>query len=172
MFPGLTLSGSSEAGLSAAKTLGAIAIKYPKPAGDYKNELCDTSVKLGIRVGIIAREDEQAAWKVAYERFPVDRKGQLTHQLAMRTSDSEWHRQLSELGREAEQGKNPYWLVPFENYKTFSPYLVGTYETVARELAGYIEAGFETFLLDVPANEEELRRIRIVFDRASEQVAK
>ena len=42
---------------------------------------------------------------VARERFPEDRKGQITHQLAMKVSDSAWHRQLSELGerRVAEQ---------------------------------------------------------------------
>jgi alkanesulfonate monooxygenase len=35
LLPGVFVSGSSEAGLLAAKTLGATAVKYPKPAGDY-----------------------------------------------------------------------------------------------------------------------------------------
>src|SRR6266568_2707506 len=47
---------------------------------------------LGIRIGIIAREDAGEAWAVARARFPEDRKGQLTHQLAMKVSDSEWHK--------------------------------------------------------------------------------
>jgi len=41
-----------------------------------------------VRVGIIARKSEEEAWSIANERFPGDRKGQITHQLAMKTSDS------------------------------------------------------------------------------------
>jgi alkanesulfonate monooxygenase len=44
----------------------------------------------------------------------------------------------------AEQTKikrMPYWLRSFENYKTFCPYLVGSYSTVAEELARYIALG-------------------------------
>src|ERR1700737_5624745 len=38
LFPGVFVSGSSEAGLVAAKALGATAVKYPKPARDYGQE--------------------------------------------------------------------------------------------------------------------------------------
>jgi alkanesulfonate monooxygenase len=89
-----------------------------------------------IRVGIIARETAREAWRVARERFPEDRKGQITHKLAMKVSDSRWHEQLS--GTEAdgapdedEARPNPYWLVPFQNYKTFCPYLLGTEQRMA-----------------------------------------
>ena len=60
----------------------------------------------------------------------------------MKVSDSHWHRQLSELGG-SEGGQtthDPYWLWPFENYATFCPYLVGSYERVASELRRYIES--------------------------------
>src|ERR1043165_3661218 len=75
----------------------------------------------GIRVGVIARESDDEAWAVAHSRFPEDRKGQLTRQLATQASDPAWHKQLSELGQDQE-GKGPYWLVPFSNYKTNCPY--------------------------------------------------
>ena len=32
LFPGLLISGSSEAGLAAAKAIGATPVQYPKPA--------------------------------------------------------------------------------------------------------------------------------------------
>src|SRR6266545_702032 len=105
---------------------------------------------IGMRVGIIARDDDSQAWKVARTRFPEDRKGQVTHALAMKVSDSHWHRQLSELGAAPPSAENPYWLGPFENYKTFCPYLVGSYSTVAVELARYLELGFDTFIVDIP----------------------
>ena len=125
----------------------------------------------GIRVGIIAREDEGTAWRVAHARFPEDRKGQLTHQLAMKKSDSSWHKQLSEIGEETDEGNPIYWLGPFKNYKTFCPYLVGNYERVAHELARYIAAGFRTFILDIPPDEEELYHTNIVFQRSMRKVA-
>ena len=167
LSPGIFVSGSSEAGLAAARSVGAVAIKYPKPVGEYEGVDADAAVDSGIRVGVITREDNDEAWRVAYERFPEDRRGQIAHQLAMKVSDSTWHKQLSDMGEEAEIQDSPYWLTPFKNYKTFCPYLVGSYSRVAEELAGYIAVGYESFILDIPPNEEELRHVGVVFDLAS-----
>jgi alkanesulfonate monooxygenase len=167
LFPGIFVSGSSEAGVAAAKAMGATAIRYPKPAKDYQTEsLVADGVSSGVRVGIIARDSSEEAWKIAYRRFPEDRKGQLTHQLAMKVSDSSWHKQLAQLGEKTETGQSPYWLVPFQNYKTFCPYLVGSYEQVGSELARYIEAGYRSFILDIPPNEEELHHINATFEHS------
>jgi alkanesulfonate monooxygenase len=169
--PGVFVSGSSSAGMAAAKQLGATAVQYPKPASEYEPGSAAGDLEAGIRVGIIAREDSADAWRIARARFPEDRKGQITHQLAMKTSDSQWHKQLSELGKEDAGEENPYWLVPFENYKTFCPYLVGSYERVADELARYMNVGYKTFILDVPASPEELEHIRMAFEHAGARVA-
>jgi len=167
LVPGIFISGSSEAGLAAARTLGATAIKYPR-AADAEERLPDDFLHLGVRVGIIARERDADAWAVAYSRFPEDRKGQLTHQLAMKVSDSSWHKQLSTVVVETE--RSPYWLVPFQNYKTMCPYLVGSYDRVAQELARYIALRYRTFILDVPFDREELDHINLAFARALETV--
>jgi len=166
LFPGIFVSGSSDAGLATARAIGATAIKYPKPVGECNQEPPDAGLDSGIRVGIIARPDGSEAWRVAHKRFPEDRKGQLTHQLAMTVSDSSWHHQLSETVKEAKSNHNPYWLVPFENYKTFCPYLIGSYDRVAQEISRYVTVGFRTFILDIPPDEEELRHIGIVFQQA------
>lgn len=166
LFPGIFISGSSEDGLAAARAIGATAVKYPKPATEYRHDTPDPTIDAGIRVGIISREREVDAWEVAHARFPADRKGQLARQLATRISDSVWHRQLAETGPTGEQ--SPYWLVPFENYKTMCPYLVGSHERVAADLAAYMAAGYRTFILDVPPDAEELRQITIAFGRALE----
>jgi len=171
LLPGIFVSGSSEAGIAAAQALGATAVKYPQPA-QCEPESLHGSFKSGVRVGIIARESGEEAWGVAHSRFPEDRKGQLTHQLAMKTSDSAWHKQLSQLGDEVKGNGSPYWLWPFENYKTFCPYLVGSYDCVAEELARYIGRGYTTCILDIPPTREELRHIQVVFSRARQLVAK
>jgi len=167
LAPSVLVSGSSKAGMDAAQILGATAVQYPKPAAEYGTAVSANPASIGIRIGIIARSDDAQAWSVARTRFPEDRKGQLTHQLAMKVSDSSWHHQLSELGKTKLVPENPYWLVPFENYKTFCPYLVGSYDRVADEVARYIDAGYRTFILDVPASPEEMRHIGTVFEHAA-----
>jgi alkanesulfonate monooxygenase len=164
--PGVFMSGSSEAGIAAANAVGATAIHYPKPASDYDDTASGTDA--GIRIGVVCREGEQEAWDIARARFPEDRRGQLTHQMAMKVSDSVWHKQLSELAASAVSESNPYWLVPFENYKTMCPYLVGDYQRVGTELKRYVDLGYHTFILDVPGSMDELVHTRRAFDQIGE----
>jgi alkanesulfonate monooxygenase len=170
LFPRLLISGSSEAGLAAAKAIGATPVQYPKPAKEYESA-SPNGDRAGIRVGIIARPTSSEAWAVAIERFPGDRKGQLAHQLAMRLSDSVWHKQLSEMAHENGDLQGVYWMWPFENYQTFCPYLVGNYEEVADDLSKYIRAGHSTFIVDIPPSQEELNHVRAAFDYAAREVA-
>lgn len=169
LAPGLTISGSSPAGLAAAKEIGALAIRYPKPVSDEEEENPSPPPGgLGVRVGIVARESAEEAWEVAHARFPEDRHGEVKHQLAMKVSDSHWHRQLSDRDEEEEADDNPYWLGPFNQGQTFCPYLVGSHERVGAELARYMGAGFDTFILDIPPDHEELEHTGAAFERASE----
>jgi alkanesulfonate monooxygenase len=165
LLPGIFVSGSSEAGFAAARETGATAIEYPKPTAQYDTGPRREGIASGIRVGIIARQNGTEAWEVAYDRFPEDRKGSLIHDLALKTSDSVWHKTLASLGTESLK-TSIYWLRPFETYKSFCPYLVGSYDQVAEELANYIGIGYKTFILDIPATKEELEHINMVFDRA------
>ena len=89
----------------------------------------------------------------------------------MKTSDSQWHKQLSQLAEESKSNRSPYWLWPFENYNTFCPYLVGSYEQVAAELGKYMAQGFRTFILDIPAAAEDLQHTRLAFARAQHMVS-
>jgi alkanesulfonate monooxygenase len=171
LYPGILISGSSDAGLAAAREIGATAVKYPKPPGEEVDQRGDT-VDSGVRVGIIARDDSEEAWRIALERFPEDRKGQITHKLAMKVSDSQWHKQLSDLGDRPVGDENPYWLGPFENYNTFCPYLVGSYDAVAAEVGRYISLGFKTFILDIPVSDEELEHTAVVFERGKQLAAR
>lgn len=169
LVPGFLISGSSEAGMAAAHAIQATAVKYPKPAAEESQAAHNAPVPCGVRVGIIARPDNAAAWEVAEERFPADRTGEITHQLAMKVSDSVWHKQLSESGYADPDRGNPYWLRPFQTYKTFCPYLVGGYDQVADELAAYMAGGYRTFILDIPPSYEELEHTGAVFEAAVER---
>jgi alkanesulfonate monooxygenase len=165
LYPVITVSGSSPAGLAAAEALGAIAVEYPQPLDQDGRLPNPHSSPRGIRIGIVSRESEDEAWRVADERFPLDRKGEIAHRLAMKSSDSAWHRALSATG-EATEARSTYWLGPFQHYKTFCPYLVGSYDQVATYVGRYLAEGFTNFILDVPANKEDLAHIGIVFATA------
>jgi alkanesulfonate monooxygenase len=171
LFPGVLISGSSEAGLAAAREIQGTAVKYPKPPGEEDDQRGDT-IDSGVRVGVIARDTADEAWRVALERFPEDRKGQIAHGLAMKVSDSQWHKQLSQLDEKPVSEENPYWLGPFQNYKTFCPYLVGTYERVGEELASYIRFGYKTFILDIPPSYDEIQHTAAAFNSAQELAAR
>jgi alkanesulfonate monooxygenase len=167
LAPGVLISGSSPAGVAAARAIGALAVRYPKPVDEEAADNTDRPASsVGVRVGVIARDNADEAWQVARGRFPEDRRGQLRHQLAMKVSDSQWHRQLSELTRGGEDEENPYWLGPFNQGQTFCPYLVGSHPRVGAELARYMAAGFETFILDIPPDEEELHHTGRAFAAA------
>ena len=170
LAPGILVSGSSPAGLEAARAIGATAVKYPRPPRDYLGTPAPEGLGCGVRVGIVARATEREAWAVANERFPADRRGQLAHQLAMKVSDSHWHKQLSDASQANGMREGAYWMWPFENYKTFCPYLVGDYAQVAEQIALYREVGYATFILDIPPSREELDHIRTVFERAGAKV--
>lgn len=163
LVPEILVSGSSPAGDAAAVAMGATSVAYPKPVGEEGSAPPNDGRRRGIRVGIIAREDADEAWLVAHQRFPDDRAGQITHRLAMKVSDSQWHKQLSALGERPVSPGNPYWLGPFQNSATFCPYLVGNYRRVADELARYIALGFTVFILDIPPSHEDLIHTGIAF---------
>jgi alkanesulfonate monooxygenase len=167
LFPTMVASGSSEAGIRAAREIGAVAVRYPGPPGEDEGGQDVLPGRSGVRVGIIARKTANEAWAVACARFPEDRKGRLMHEMAMKVSDSEWHKQLSWRDGDGEAERSPYWLGPFQNYRTFCPYLVGAYQDVADLIAEYIRTGSTMFILDIPPNRDELEHTAIVFSQAA-----
>ncbi len=73
--------------------------------------------------------------------------------------------------KEVGEVQGVYWMWPFQNYQTFCPYLVGSYEEVAEEVSRYIRGGFKSFILDIPPSGEELHHTQAVFDHALRGVA-
>src|SRR5439155_26442601 len=54
LLPGVFVSGSSEAGLAAARELGALAVRYPKPVAEYEATPPPDAAPLALRIRIIA----------------------------------------------------------------------------------------------------------------------
>lgn len=165
--PEIFVSGSSEEGRDTARKLDATAVEYPgvmEESGIEMNEV-DQPINKGIRIGIIARPSSRQAWDVARKRFPKTRAGKHLHNLAMRNSDSHWHKQLSNLD-EHPSDSAIYWLGPFQNYNTFCPYLVGSFEEVAEYLQGYLRMGYNRVILDIPPDQDDINYTMEAFQRA------
>jgi alkanesulfonate monooxygenase len=165
LVPRLFVSGSSPAAVRAAKVLGVPRLAYPRPPQDYRDGDA-TMHGSGIRIGVIAREYGPAAWKVARARFPHDADGERVHSVVARLSDSHWHAELSDLRPPGGHARDGYWTYPFLTYKTFCPYLVGSYDDVAEHLARYLALGVRTVVLDVPEEDDDLQHTAIAFERA------
>ncbi|WP_433089338.1 LLM class flavin-dependent oxidoreductase [Dactylosporangium sp. CA-052675] len=166
LSPRLVLSGSSERSVRCAEELGILRFAYPRPVGDYPpgGPLLRGN---GVRLGVIARAGRAAAWKAAHERFPGDPIGERRHRIVRRLTDSHWHAELSSRVRADGDAEDVYWLHPFGTYRTFCPYLVGDYDEVGAYLAEYLARGVEAFILDIPAEEDDLHHARIAFERAT-----
>jgi len=176
LMPVLLMSGSSPAALETARALGATAVRYPQDPEKEEDIARPEDVTMGLRVGVVAREDAAEAWREAEARFPSDRQGELMHELAMKISDSHWHKQISEDARAAEERgpaaggpteRSPYWLHPFQQYQTFCPYLVGSYDRVAAEIGRYFGMGDRALIVDIPREEADLVHTNRVLERVT-----
>ena len=132
--------------------------------------MLDGAVATGMRVGIIARDyDAGRLGRGPCAPFPGGSPGQVTHALAMKHPDSQWHRQLSRLGGESPPSdvRIPYWLGPVRELQDLLPVPRRAATTEWRlSSSGTCVLGFGTFILDIPPNEEELEHTVAAFDRA------
>lgn len=158
------VSGSSEACVAAQRMLGATRLSYPRFIGDYAATPGSPCVLRGngIRLGIIARESGDDAWRVAHERFPIDHLGEQLHNLAAGQVGSRWHQSLSADAQRCAAPRDGYWLYPSRMYQTFCPYLVGGYQEVAQLPSRYLHLGVTALILDVPRQEDDLHHAGMV----------
>ncbi|HLJ88851.1 MAG TPA: LLM class flavin-dependent oxidoreductase [Candidatus Angelobacter sp.] len=166
--PIFTTSGSSPAGLAAARKLRARAIQYLRPAHEYCGIQLSPDLEYGARLGIVTRDSSDKAWDDARKRFPENPAGVEVRQYSISISDSVW---VKELGKEVHVPEgHPYWLGPYRNNQAACPFLVGAKEVVALELADYIELGHRTFLIENTESDEDAEQIGNAFKLAEEIV--
>jgi len=165
-IPMFTISGSSPAGEAAARQLGARAIQYLRPSKEYRAGNLSIGLRHGTRLGLIVRDTAAEAWAVAHGRYPDNPNGEEMRDYFMKVSDSVW---VKELGRAVDiPVGHPYWLGPYRQFYAGCPFLVGSVEDVASELACYIDLGLRTFLLELLLSDEDGEYISAAFRRAAD----
>lgn len=161
-LPVFTISGSSPAGMLAARRLGARAIQNLRPSTEYNGVSFAGDIQHGTRLGIIARPTNEEAWKVAHSRYPEDNVGREVRQYNITITDSVWVKNLSK--PISVPCESCYWLEPFNRGQAGCPFLVGSIGDVARYISEYKKLGFSTFLVDRHADEEDAGYINMVFE--------
>jgi alkanesulfonate monooxygenase len=167
LMPTAYVSGSSAASVQAGESLGIGQLSFPLPPGDFLGpDVRKNKFGLGIPIGIIARDDSSEAWRIARKRFPADPERAEKMRLLLSASVSSWQPALASVTIADEAEGEVYWLVPFRYFHTFCPYLVGSYDEVGKAVTRYLTGGVRTFILDVPAEPDDLYHARIAIERA------
>lgn len=169
--PRLFLAGTSPAAFAAARRLGAVRLTYPLTPSDYIEDRTALN-GIGIRVGVIARDTNEQAWKVARQSFPEHRMRELAYENLRPTIDSHWHNTLWQRSDRPVGPDETYWLYPFRVAGDFCPYLVGSHAEVAQTLSGYLEMGIVTLILNTPRSEDDLGHAMTAVREAEHIVAR
>jgi alkanesulfonate monooxygenase len=169
LMPRVFVSGASQDCVRAQRSLAVERLTYPREPGVYEG--VRPLAGCGLRLGIIAREDSAVAWRVARRRFPHDPAGEKSHDLAGTLVKSHWHQQQSMDALNGSAPAGAYWLYPFRAYRTFAPYLVGSYDEVGELFARYRELGARTVILDHLPDPEELHHALTALKRSDPAVS-
>lgn len=160
------IAGSSPASMSVATQIADVIVTHPAPHAEWRRDFLEPlratgyARGLGIRLGILCREDRDEAWELARQRFPETWIGRQETLLKTRSQNT-WSRKLAvrAIAQEADQHDagqppDPYWLGAFRTGRASAPFLVGDYGTVAERLAEYARDGVGSLLLNGCADED------------------
>ncbi|MEK8174691.1 LLM class flavin-dependent oxidoreductase [Streptomyces sp. M19] len=160
------MAGSSEAGRKAAEEVADVAVTHPEPltsfAGDFAT--ARAGLRIGIRIGLLARATDEEAWLAAREHYPSDRRSYLKTVMRQK-SESDWSRRLARLTLADETYDDVYWTGAYRADKGSTPLLVGSYERVAEYLDRYLALGVSHVLLGGLFTEEEFRHSAVVLSQ-------
>lgn len=163
------VAGSSPASRATAVEAADVVISHPAPVSDWRHDAVDPLIEagftgdLGIRIGILCRDDADEAWKIARTRFPETWMG--TQETKLKTlSTNSWSRDLAKRALaqsddEPDAERDVYWLGAFKSGSASAPFLVGSTAAVARRLAEYVDVGVGHIVLNgtEPADHSHIR---------------
>ncbi|MEV4557891.1 LLM class flavin-dependent oxidoreductase [Kitasatospora sp. NPDC049285] len=149
------VAGSSPASLAVAREVADVVVTHPVPYPQWRQDFLDPlrdsgyTGEVGIRIGVLAREDPAEAWREAHRRFPETWTGRQETLLKTRSQNA-WSRELAvrAVDDEAAAAADPYWLGAFRSGLASAPFLVGGYQEVAERLGEYTAAGAGHILLN------------------------
>lgn len=152
------VAGSSPASVRVACRIADVVVTHPLPYQEWRSTFLEPLLaagytgELGVRIGLLCREDREQAWAAAAERFPQTWLGRQETLLKTRSANT-WSRELAVRAAGDDVAvdpaeRDPYWLGAFRSGRASAPFLVGDYAQVAGRLAEYTAAGVGHILLN------------------------
>jgi alkanesulfonate monooxygenase len=177
--PPLFIGGSSEAGHDVAAREIDVYLSWGEPPDAVAAKIADVrrraaehgrTLRFGLRVHVIVRETERAAWEAADDLIRHLDDGVIAAaQGAFAQFESEGQRRMSDLhgGRRDRLEVSPnLWAGVGLVRGGAGTALVGDPETVARRMRAYADLGIDTFILSgYPHLEEAYRTAELLFPR-------
>jgi alkanesulfonate monooxygenase len=154
LMPEFLIAGQSDDAQRISKEMGCLMMQMLPP------NLEEGISAPGVNFGIFARPKRDQARREAKLLFKDSVENRELLKYTMENTDSVWKRRLNEAGQTGELHENGYWLLPFLTYQADCPYLVGSYAEIGAKLRRFAEKNVGTIILDVVADEEELRHVR------------
>ncbi|MDQ0246693.1 alkanesulfonate monooxygenase [Bacillus fengqiuensis] len=178
-YPPLYFGGSSPAAMDVAAEHVDVYLTWGEPPSQVAEKIKQMrklaeekgrKLKFGIRLHVIVRETEAAAWKAAEELIQhVDEETIASAQKVFSRMDSEGQKRMSELhkGDRSKLEISPnLWAGVGLVRGGAGTALVGAPDTVAARMKEYAELGIETFILSgYPHLEEAYRTAELLFPR-------
>ncbi len=174
LMPEFFVAGASAASTNLAVSHADVFITHPEPAELFEEHFAEklkpSGIKIGIKIGVIARETREAAWEIAKDRYPQSSRGKIITRMKIK-SESEWLRQMALLGTDSEQYDQVYWMGGFNSGVANNPILVGSYQDVAEYMERYLQSGVSVVIAAGIYSEDDFAHANEVFRniRAEEQ---
>lgn len=178
-YPSLWFGGSSAAAKRVAAKHIDVYLTWGEPPEQVAQKITEVrqlaaeqgrTVRFGIRIHVIVRETESAAWDAANELIQyIDEEAIAKAKKAFANSDSEGQKRMNQLHnskREALEISPNLWAGIGLVREGAGTALVGDADTVAQRMLEYSQLGIETFVLSgYPHLEEAYRTAELLFPR-------
>ncbi len=143
------VAGASPAAQECAEALGAVRIGMIGP------DRPEPAKRLGGYAGLLVRDSDAEAWRVARTRYPDDPDLESAGTAALRYTDAVWrHAAFADAGRDPA-GPPWHWTGPMRSLRMDCPLLVGGVATIGEVLAAHLRAGRTDLIVDLAADEED-----------------
>jgi alkanesulfonate monooxygenase len=165
LLPGLYIAGNSTEALALAPRLNTATLQMAKPLAALS--AADVFIPTGFHLGILAREQKEAATEAMEKISPPLRERAIMQKISFINTDAVWKKELYQAAVNEASTDGVYTLVPFKYYHSDVPYLVGSYDEVAAYIREYIQSGLTAFVVEIAGNtgSNEFLHIQEVFKR-------
>lgn len=118
----------------------------------------------GLALGICARKSREEAIEAVKKVYPDDRKGSMLFEMSLANKETPWNEWLRE-NLPKHENDFSYYLNPMKNYWSAAPFVVDSYEEIAKYIQNYHKLGYSFFVMDyLPEEAPHIKEVLKIFN--------